>query len=143
MKRDNSETRELVKECWEEIEEIINLLRNFQAVSEFHDKDFKFELTSTRGELRRLKKNLETDYKYFSQKEDLTLIALEAYTEGKASWERAGEISGLGIFGLEKYVTERGVDSSKLRIDPYHDFTGPEAEKIIRKEWDKLNKSHE
>ena len=138
MRRDNTETKELVKACWKEIEEIIDMLRNFQNVSEFTEEDFKFQLTSTRGQLEKIKNNLKSDYKYFGQRNDLPLIALEAYTEGKASWERAGEISGLGIQKIKKYVNERGVDRYKLRIDSYLGFTGPEAEKIIREEWDKL-----
>lgn len=103
MKKDNSKTKELINECWTEIDEIIDLLRNFQSVSGFMDKDFQFELTATKGGLRRLKKNLEHDYKYLGQKVDLTLIALKSYTNGEASWERAGEISCLGICGLEEY----------------------------------------
>lgn len=142
MKRDNKETVELVQDCWSVIDEIIGLLRNFSSVSEFLDEDFKFQLTSTRGQLRDIKNNLESDYRYLGQRKDLTLIALEAYTEGEASWERAGELSGLGIFGLEKYCEERDVDRCKLRIDPYLEFTGPEAEKTIREEWDKLDSLH-
>lgn len=138
MLRDNTKTKELVNECGKEIDEIIDLLRNFQGVSEFVDQDFQFELTATKGGLRRLKQNLKNDYDYLGHKEDLTLIALEAYTNHKASWERAGEISGLGIFGLENYCREKGVDNSKLRIDKYYNFTGPEAEKQIEEQWDKL-----
>ena len=129
---------ELINDCVGEINEIIGLLRNFKSISEFLDKDFIFELTATKGDLRRIKDTLANDYKYLGQRKDLTLIALELYTRGQASWERAGEISGLGIFGLEEYVNERGVDRYKLRIDHYLDFTGPEAEKIIKSEWDKL-----
>ncbi|MBQ2653374.1 MAG: hypothetical protein IJF83_07455 [Methanobrevibacter sp.] len=138
MKYDNSKTEELVKECYKEIDGITDVLRNMWSVSEFMEDDFLFTLTSTRGKLKQIKDSLEIDYKYLGHREDLTLTALEAYTEGKASWERAGEISGLGIFGLEDYVHKRGVDRYKLRIDPYLDFTGEEAEKIIREEWDKL-----
>lgn len=138
MRYDNTKTEALVKECYGEIDGITDMLRNLWSVSEFLEDDFIFTLTATRGKLKQIKNSLETDYKYLSHREDLTLIALESYTEGKASWERAGEISGLGIFGLENYVNERGVDRYKLRIDPYLDFTGEEAEKTIREEWDKL-----
>lgn len=138
MKYDNSKTEELVKECYKEIDGITNMLRNMWSVSEFTGEDFKLQLNLTQGYLRKIKENLEREYQYLGYLTDLTLIALESYTEGKASWERAGEISGLGIFGLENYVNERGVDRYKLRIDPYLDFTGEKAEKIIREEWDKL-----
>ena len=138
MKYDNSKTEELVKECYKEIDGITNMLRNMWSVSEFTGEDFKLQLNLTQGYLRKIKENLEREYQYLGYLTDLTLIALESYTEGKASWERAGEISGLGIFGLENYVNERGVDSYKLRLDPYLDFTGEKEEKIIREEWDKL-----
>lgn len=138
MRRDNSKTKKLVTECWQEIDGITDLLRNMLSVSEFVEEDFQFQLTSTRNQLEKIKDNLNSDYKYVGQREDLTLTALEAYTEGRASWERAGEISGLGRWGLTKYCGERGVDHAKLRIDSYMNFTGPEAEKIISREWDKL-----
>jgi len=142
MKQDNTETEKLVKECFKEIDGIMDVLRNFWSVSSFVEDDFQFQLTSTLGQLKQVHENIEADYKFFGQKNDLTLIALESYTEGKSSWERAGEISGRGIFGLEKYVNERGVDRYKLRIDPYINFTGEEAEKTIREEWDKLTNPH-
>ena len=116
MKYDNSKTEELVKECYKEIDGITDILRNLWSVSAFLEDDFIFTLTSTRGKLKQIKDNLETDYKYLGHREDLTLIALESYTECKSSWERAGEISGLGIFGLEAYVKERGVNRSILEL---------------------------
>lgn len=67
------------------------------------------------------------------------LIALKKYTDGKCSWGRAGEISGLGYFGLQEYCFERDVDWRELRIDEYYGFTGPKAEEKIRKHWEKLN----
>lgn len=71
------------------------------------------------------------------------LIGLKAYTEGKASWERAGEISDLHIFGLDKYCQEKGVNRNNLRIDEYYGLQGEEGIKSIKEEWVKLDPNNE
>lgn len=138
MKYDNSETKKLVKDCFKEIDGITDVLRDCWSVSEFSNVDFKAGLSAVLSQLEDIKRGLQEDYGQITQELDLTLIALEAYTEGKVSWERAGEISGLHIFGLRNYCDERDVDWCNLRIDEYMGFTGPEAEKTICEEWDKL-----
>ena len=138
MKYDNKNTKKLVEECYTELDTIMDILRDINNVSEFIEADFLFELTSTKGQLRTVKENLGIGYKYLTQKINLPLVALESYTNGKVSWERAGEISGLGSWGLKEYCNQRDVDTSKLRIDKYMNFTGDEAETEICKQWDML-----
>ena len=67
------------------------------------------------------------------------LIGLKAYTEGRASFERAGEISDLHIFGLREYCNDKGVDWSGLRIDEYYGATDVSE---IEANWEKLDPDH-
>lgn len=68
------------------------------------------------------------------------LIALKEYTEGRASWERAGRVSDLHIFGLRKYCEDKGVDWSNLRVNEYY---GPVDAQVVKDEWEILNPNHE
>lgn len=70
---------------------------------------------------------------------DAPLIALKNYTEGKVSWERAGEICDLHIFGLRNYCEERNVDYGDLRIDEYYGLEGEEGIQKITENWRKLD----
>lgn len=81
---------------------------------------------------------IENDRNVFLSEVNAPLIALKRYRDCRCSWERAGEISGLGIFGLIEYCSNKGVDWRKLRIDEYYNFSGPEAEKELEQEWSKL-----
>ena len=90
MKYDNSKTEELVKECYKEIDGITNMLRNMWSVSEFTEEDFKLQLNLTQGYLRKIKENLEREYQYLGYLTDLTLIALESYTEEGKPANRPG-----------------------------------------------------
>ena len=67
------------------------------------------------------------------------LIGLKAYTEGRASFERAGEISDLHIFGLREYCNDKGVDWGGLRIDEYYGATDVSE---IEANWEKLDPDH-
>lgn len=67
------------------------------------------------------------------------LIGLKAFTEGNASFERAGEISDLHIFGLRNYCEDRDVDWSALRIDEYYGVTDVTE---IEENWEKLDPDH-
>lgn len=71
------------------------------------------------------------------------LIALKAYTENKCSWERAGEICDLHIFGLRDYCNKKGVDWRNLRIDEYYGVEGEEGISEIKRNWKLLDPEHE
>lgn len=70
------------------------------------------------------------------------LIALKNYTEGKCSWERAGSMCDLHIWGLRKYCEDKKVNCNNLRIDEYYGIEGDEGIQKIKKEWDKLDPKH-
>lgn len=71
------------------------------------------------------------------------LIALKAYTENKCSWERAGEICDLHIFGLRDFCNKKGVDWNNLRIDEYYGLEGEEGINEIKKNWKLLDPNHD
>lgn len=69
------------------------------------------------------------------------LIALKAYTEGKCSWEKAGMISNLYIFGLEQYCKDHNTNRADLRIDEYYGITGESGICTIMNAWEQLDPS--
>lgn len=70
---------------------------------------------------------------------DTPLIALKNYTEHKCSWERAGMMCDLHIFGLREYCKEKNVDWGGLRIDEYYGVEGEEGITEIKNNWKKLD----
>ena len=73
---------------------------------------------------------------------DTPLIALKNYTEGRCSWERAGSLCDLHIWGLRKYCEDREVNYNNLRIDEYYGVEGEEGIQKIKEEWNKLDPEH-
>ena len=71
------------------------------------------------------------------------LIALKNYTEGSCSWERAGMMCDLHIFGLRKYCEDKNVNWRELRIDEYYGVEGKEGIEKIKENWSKLDPNHE
>lgn len=86
--------------------------------------------------------NIEHKKKLFCSEVNAPMIALKKYVDGECSWGRAGEISGLGYFGLQEYCKDCGVDWRELRLDEYHGFIGPEAEEKVKKNWETLQKNN-
>lgn len=70
---------------------------------------------------------------------DTPLIALKNYTEGKCSWERAGMMCDLHIWGLREYCENKNVDCNSLRIDEYYGIEGEEGISKIKSNWKKLD----
>lgn len=125
----------LVK-AYEDIEDIFTYNRDIYFFLEYLPITYYEDISKISKEIIEFRKKcMETI--------NAPLIALKNYTEHRVSWERAGMMCGLHIFGLREYCKNKNVDWGDLRIDEYYGFTGRNAIEKIKKNWEKLDPKHE
>ena len=123
---DSKETRQ---EYFEKMDEAQSILFNWILSLEVLPEEYKDKIDSICESIKELNKEYTTD------NEELILYSLKMFAQQQATWSKAGEISGVRYFGLEKYCNEHDIDSRLLRLDEYLNVTD---EDVVRDEWRKL-----
>lgn len=132
MKMENNN----LKEAYHNMEKIHRIIQDIDYFLPYlSDEDYK-DIKNLSSKITSLRKNYVKDL-------NSPLIALKNYTEGKCSWERAGEMCDLHIFGLRNYCEQRNVDWSVLRIDEYYGVEGEEGINKIKENWNILDPNKE
>ena len=118
---------------WHQIDEAHDILINWIILLGYCENE---ELNDLINIMKPVIMSIKKADEQITDKSIVALYALKAYTEGKASWARAADISGLGYFGLKKFCDDHDVDWRELRYDKYYGYTNVED---IKKAWSKLD----
>lgn len=121
-----------VEDSYKYFEEAFDSIRDIFFYLPYIPNEEYEELHKLSEQTKRFRNNLKNEI-------PSELLALKLYTEGKVSWERAGELCDLGIFGLRNYCEEHNVEVKYLRIDEYYGMDGEECINKIKEEWSKLD----
>ena len=125
-----------IAKSYEEIGDIFTYVSDIKYYLPYLPTEYYYNITEIYENIKKFRENCMSEI-------NTPLIALKNYTEHKCSWERAGMMCDLHIFGLRKFCEDNDVDWRCLRIDEYYDIKGEEGLLEIKKNWEKLDPQHE